>query len=60
MKKQLIAAAVAAASPLALLGAVGGFETGAMPWWGLLLMTAVCLYGEWWGLSTMDEEKVEK
>jgi hypothetical protein len=57
MKKRLIAAAVAAASPLVLLGAVGGFETGAMPWWGLLLMTAVCLYGEWWGLSTMDGEK---
>lgn len=52
--KKIIATIASAICPLALLGAVGGFETGAMPWWGLLLTTAACLYGEWWGLATLD------
>lgn len=58
--KQLIAAAVAAICPLALLGLVGGYEADRLPFWGLLILGAVCLYGEWWGLSVMDEEKAEK
>lgn len=52
--KHLIAATIATAAPLVLLGCVGGFETGRLPFWGLLIAAAVCLYGEWWGLSAMD------
>lgn len=52
--KHLIAATIATAAPLVLLGCVGGFETGRLPFWGLLIAAAVCIYAEWWGLSTMD------
>ncbi len=52
--KQIIAAIASTLGPLVLLGAVGGFEMGVMPWWGLLLTTTAALYAEWWGLSTLE------
>lgn len=54
--KKLIAVTIAVIAPLALLGTVGGYEAGQLPFWGLLLLGAGIIYAEWWGLTTMDND----
>lgn len=55
--KKTIAAAVVALCPLVLLGLVGGYEAGLLPFWGLIPLGAGIIYAEWWGLSTFDNDE---
>lgn len=52
--RKIIAAAVVALCPLVLLGLVGGYEVGRLPFWGLIPLGAGIIYAEWWGLATLD------
>lgn len=54
--KKTIAAAVAALCPLVMVGLVGGYEAGLLPFWGLIATSAGCIYAEWWGLATFDTD----
>lgn len=54
--KKTIAATVAALCPLVMVGLVGGYEVGLLPFWGLIALGAGCIYAEWWGLATFDSD----
>lgn len=59
--RKVVAAVVAALCPLAMAGLLTACEMGLIPFWGMIAFGAACIYAEWWGLTTFDnEEDMEK
>lgn len=58
--KKTAAAVIAAICPLAMAGLLTACEMGYLSIGNTVALGAGCIYAEWWGLATMDEEKVEK
>ena len=52
--KKIGAAVIVALCPLVMVGLVGGYEAGLLPFWGMIALGAGCIYAEWWGLATID------
>lgn len=52
--KKIIAAVIVAICPLVMVGLVGGYEVGLLPFWGMIALGSGCIYAEWWGLATID------
>lgn len=52
--KKTIAAIIVALCPLVMVGLVGGYGAGLLPFWAVVALGAGCIYAEWWGLATYD------